>query len=112
MEPTDEMVRTFLGALFRTGWADTRGKSVGLNIGLEMLDTGWEDRVRSALTETLAVMPVTTPAAIGYECGFNQGWIAGRDAARNAAMQAGYRRGDIGTLDAALHAISNMEPPQ
>lgn len=40
------------------------------------------------------------------------GWIAGRDAAKNAAMQAGYRRGDIGTLDAALHAISNMEPPE
>ena len=39
------------------------------------------------------------------------GWIAGRDAALSAAIQAGFRRGDIGTLDAALHAISNMEPP-
>lgn len=38
------------------------------------------------------------------------GWIAGRDAARLAAMKAGMRRGDISTLDAALHAISNMEP--
>ena len=42
---------------------------------------------------------------------YRAGWIAGRDAARDAAMQAGMRRGDIATLDAALHAISNMEPP-
>lgn len=88
MEPTDEMVRAA-----KIAWGNGTGPTS-------------DDDMRNALRAALAVMPVTTPAAIGYECGFDQGWIAGRDAAAEHVCGYCVRQNSV----CADH-IRNMEPP-
>ena len=47
------------GALFRGGWNDTSGKSVGMYLGLEMEDHAWEKRVSEALRAADAARAVS-----------------------------------------------------